>query len=411
MEGAKWEEMEDEALIAVMEYYGEHLGPTRSIPELENKSPEECRKRWRFLNTIWAGIDPLDPKKLLSSMVARHPNGFGELPLLPFLEICKHLGARQVFGVLPAVCTNFYCMMQWNSIFMNQIQIYPKTPISAILMMAKRVWGCQEISIQAPAWNAEPFHEFVLGKLLSKVSSSVTHFSCTTRQQEFITNFINRSPKLVSVNIESFELLKEWDWSKHSIHLAMRKMTFKGCTINPNIDELMTKVPNLETMIWDDQWPPLYETKYGNAWSSQSKIRHFEGPFVLPINYLWPVTYLKVSIIIDPTLEKLTEVVPQLTMIQCLHVKINKSILARLECSDVDTSIRNFLEAVKINKSLQILILIDLHDSDHGTDNFDLEAVRAVQRLPLSIHTIQYKNKVIRHPSKVRAPKRSAKEM
>jgi hypothetical protein len=47
-------------------------------------------------------------------LVVLQPKGWDELPMLPFIKICRYFNYKQVFGTLSSVCQHFKLLINEN---------------------------------------------------------------------------------------------------------------------------------------------------------------------------------------------------------------------------------------------------------------------------------------------------------
>jgi hypothetical protein len=398
----KWEEYEDEVLKALIEHYGIESSPSIPLRIFDHKNRKECQNRWNELvdqekrkKLELSNPEPIDTSELFSFK----PTGLDQIPLLPFLEICRYLDYQDVYGSLSKVCKHFYALTKNHQIFLEKIQLEVDSSIATVLMLRKKVWGCHKLIVRAPAWKTGPFHDQVLVKLLDKMKPTVTHFICTTRKQSHITEFINNAPRLRILDLRSYDMINEWNWNLHRKHHNIRELIFGSWVPSSSLEEIIGKVPQIERITWNDQPAEELSSKQTTrAINPHSKLQYYKGSYITPLKHLWPVRELNLSVTTAEALQQLNEIIPHLRFLETLTIHFSDRVFAHIEELSPDNCMNQFLESLKCNNSLRYLAIERApRFSGRNREVYDMEVESLLSELPMSIVYIRYKQVVIRY--------------
>jgi hypothetical protein len=270
-----------------------------------------------------------------------------------------------------------------------------------LIMLGKRIAGCHFLDIKATAKPYGAFYRGLTSQLLKGLQHSVEIFHCTTTTQQPITEFINSCPKLKILNIRLYDVINDWDWDQHKIHPSIIELTLGSWVSNPSasLEKMMKKVPFLTKFIWDDDWPSLFIEDDKIRPLVPSRIIHYEGPYVMPIRFLWPTKILRLVILEVDVMEQATRLIPNLKFLQKLIIQASELVLSKLSSDDPNNCISKFINAVKTCQPLRAIAVGRTPRLGSAGEIFDLELEGLLHELPIYIEHIQYKGKLLRYPN------------
>jgi hypothetical protein len=333
-------------------------------------------------------------------MVGILPTEWEDLPLLPLLQVCQHLDFKHVFKILPLVCRNYRNLLTGKPIFLNRLELDRNTSAKILVMLRKRVLGCKFLSIKANANPCSNFYHDLTSQLLMKLKSSVEEFHCTTTEQQPITKFMNECKRLRSVSIQLLDIIREWDWELHQTHPTIKELTL-GCWVTkPNIclEGIMTSMPGLNKLVWNDDWPAVYLDLDTRKQSAQSQLIHYEGPYVIPQRFLRSVIILRLVVLEIEILEQVISLLPTLKYLQRLVIQTNAQVMSELCSDNPNNCMQRFVRVVKSCQSLRALAIGRTPRPNSAGEIFDLEMEGLLLELPNHVECIQYKTNLLRFP-------------
>jgi hypothetical protein len=147
---------------SVLEQGDNWLGIASHLPK---RSPKECKARWNELQAL--------AKEENVCLVVSQPKWWDELPLVPFMEICKYLDYKQVFGRMTRVCKHFNELLILHKVEFESIELDPVTPL-LLCRLAPRISWCKELIFKLNDWTKWSKNEFLVSDFVDAVKGSVT---------------------------------------------------------------------------------------------------------------------------------------------------------------------------------------------------------------------------------------------
>jgi hypothetical protein len=132
------------------------------------------------------------------------PDGFGRIPILPFLVICSYLTPEVIYTRLASVCTHFAGLIRDNEVPVSCLHIsHPGTTELKLLTLRRKVSRCSTIYINKNLrkHHNTKFWNKLLGWLLYQLKDSVRRVDCQSEWFPEILKFVDKSTTLVSGNV------------------------------------------------------------------------------------------------------------------------------------------------------------------------------------------------------------------
>jgi hypothetical protein len=185
-----WQKYEDDYMQDIENFVKNQEGNKEIRINLPGRSEEECQLRRRERRS--EGHEPKTEDQIplyKNDWIYFQPQGLNEIPLLPFLNICKFLPYQQVFRILPLVCRHFRQLIQGYQIPINSVDIInPTHPELTLTMLARKVVDCNQMVLaRQPKVKNLKLWGFLAENLINKFQNSLRELSY---ESDWCRNFL-----------------------------------------------------------------------------------------------------------------------------------------------------------------------------------------------------------------------------
>jgi hypothetical protein len=319
---------------------------------------------------LWA--PPIDEEIPLA---VQQPKWWDELPLVPFLNICRFLDWKQVFGGLPKVCKHFKQLLtEEGQVGFDEISLENPSVVQ-LKKLKDKVSFCKSLSLTLYE-ELDEDTTTVLTALLDKFKSGVVKVTCQIQvesDQQVITLFLNECESLRFLYIYSGD--EDWDWSLHPVCPTVRKLYFEhGSIEHEDITKIFFVFPALNSLsVLDDAYEIADSSSDNDKVVADTRnmamIEHYTARNLSPsVQCLRAVKHMHLTCMSFKTLQKCTSDDAVTEFGQCLEQLI--------------TAFPTTLAEFKISS---------LSYGDYNKGNkYDLRIMKLLDELPASVRSIEY---------------------
>jgi hypothetical protein len=391
-----WEKWEIE-LLKELKKFRSDLPLWECISDLfPNRTLSECLQQGEVLK-IESNLENEHALENSSGKnLANLPTGIDLIPLIPFAKICSFLSAEQVFGTLPKVCRHYRLLTLGNCFEVASATVnLGRSGCAKAVMLRKKVYKCRLLSIKTPSNIRVPqsFSDFCLKNLLFSFVKSLQDLHCIICNEEVFAEFINASSALRSLSIEVNYRYSSYNWKQVETNLNVERLSYvNGDLRSVTIDDIFLTFPNLKSLNLREH-VLTHSTRYIFAPSEglSSNLIELEGDRVLSLSRMRLIRVLNVNINKEYVLSRLTEMLPSLSQLKRLRVRLCCETFYGFDKRTSNIFCR-LMEVLKLCKSLEEL------DFPYILYDPPLEYIKELtSSLPDSVKTLKYGDFILRN--------------
>jgi hypothetical protein len=400
--GSEWIPYENTMLISLAEFLGPNMKGGSIQEYFPDRSIVECEVQWerlklwkdqRYSHTVISGPNIMENES--SSIMSA-------LPVVPFLNVCSFLNAKEVFKTLPLVCKHFNSIIGNYEIPIDSVEIkYYLESERELVLLERRLLKCKRVSITGFKTHAEnSFWTFALRKLLVKLKPHIEKLDYWSEWHVDIAELVNGCPKLTDLHLSLNGFYQPWTWDESKINPGVSKIYFSDVKLfRGKAKNLLRVMPGLKSMELGNTWTPISEYDPEPIWENASQLTLFKGSYLLDKSQFSFLETLDIQVTSLSTFWDLIHLLPSLPKLRTLVLRLRWT-LARLDGH------LHFYGAINTNEMLQLRFALGRNPtmerleilivSPFGSCNVDPMMEQLLENLPPAIKCIKFREKILR---------------
>jgi hypothetical protein len=330
-----------------------------------------------------------------------------ELPLLPFLNVCRYMNYKDVFGTLPHVCKHFNNLLTGYEVELDEIHL--DEPSDQLLGKLKdMVSVCKSLVIGH--FRSSPG----ISAFLAKLEKSVANFWCSvisdTEGVQVLTSFVNRCSRLRSLSIIDFDTDEDFDWSLFTVRHTLEELHFGYPSGQSEyMHDIFYKFPQLKrlTLRYSEM---ICHTEDNDVidLTNAARIEYFRSKRMYPrVEFLRGVKEIVLLCWTYDVINTLIDYLPQLNALEKLHFDYsgidelrNDNFYEMVQPDIMERYLMRLIRAVSVGPmsltKLKISNELSYNPSFSAAD-FDLNIIELLHGMPQRISYVEYKGLKVRY--------------
>jgi hypothetical protein len=338
---------------------------------------------------------------VVSDFEVRQPEGLEQMPLIPFLNICKFLKPGDIFRSLSLTCKPLNYLVEGSQFPLRKLNISSSLTVEELLMLRHKVSSCRVMDILWSSRTQDSFWHYAMGLLLDKFKHSLTAMVCTADCWVQTLEFLEITTKLRGLFLVSPIEAMSWDWDKQKPCYSLEVLLLIGRDYSSSrILLILSKLPNLLSVSFWDRGDPIYDEKDFRDRRVVTRLRCYESKIMLSYLQLSWVEKLGLYPVNGFMLKKFMEEFPSLSRLRQVRLMIKPQMMnGMLDATITSGDLVKITDLIRILSQSKILEEVRIELKMRQT-NFPRgeEVVKELLQLPENVQIIYFNFDSVRSP-------------